>query len=284
MFSKRINNIILSILFIFSLLPLVAGLGYALFYSLGLTGVLNTGFTLKHWATLFKEGNVLLSFGYSALVAVASIIIAVALSIVTALRLHGSLQKGLTSYLIYIPLAFPGIVAAFFFFQLFTKAGILSRLAYTLNITSNINEFPDLVNDQWGIGMICSFVFLAFPFFVLLYVNIINSERLPELKQMASTLGANKNMMLWRLSVPVLLRKSLPNIILYFIFIFGAFEVPLLLGRSNPEAVSVLAVRKLQRFNLLDLPQGYAVAVLYSIFVLAAMWLLFKTKNLANEN
>ncbi len=284
MFSKRINYIILCLLFSFTLLPLLAGFGYALLYSFGVTGVLNTGFTFSNWQALFSEGNVLQSFGYSAAIAAVSIVIAVLLSMLTALSLHRSLQKGGLSYLIYIPLAFPGIVAAFFFFQLFTKAGILSRLAFQLGISNSISSFPDLVNDQWGIGMICSFVFLAFPFFVLLYVNIINSERLPELKQLATTLGAGKKQMLWRLSVPVLLRRSLPNIILYFIFIFGAFEVPLLLGRSNPEAVSVLAIRKLQRFNLLDLPQGYAVAVLYSIFVLAVMWLLFKTKNLANEN
>jgi putative spermidine/putrescine transport system permease protein len=77
----------------------------------------------------------------------------------------------------------------------------------------------------------------------------------------------------------MLLQRALPNILLYFIFIFGAFEVPLLLGRSDPETVSVLAVRKLQRFNLLDLPQGYAIAVLYTLFVFTLLVLLFKAKG-----
>jgi putative spermidine/putrescine transport system permease protein len=77
----------------------------------------------------------------------------------------------------------------------------------------------------------------------------------------------------------MLLKRALPNILLYFIFVFGAFEVPLLLGRTNPETVSVLAVRKLQRFNLLDIPQGYAIAVLYTGFVFVLLMFFFKLKN-----
>lgn len=283
MLSRRATTFIYIILFGFTALPLLAGFGFALLYSLGLTGALRTGFTFDHWKKIFEEGQVLSSFAYSAVIAAVSLIIAVGLAIFTALKLHKSLQRGAMSYFIYIPLAFPGIVAAFFFFQLFTRTGILSRVLNQLHIISDLNSFPSLVNDKYGIGMITTFVFLAYPFFVLLYINIFKTERLSDFKNLAATLGASRKNILYRISVPILLRKSLPNIILYFIFVFGAFEVPLLLGRSSPEAVSVLAVRKLQRYNLLDLPQGYAVAVLYSIFVLGVIYLLFKTKNLANE-
>ncbi|MFX7752023.1 ABC transporter permease subunit, partial [Acinetobacter baumannii] len=81
------------------------------------------------------------------------------------------------------------------------------------------------------------------------------------------SLGANKRQITFRVAIPLLIQKSLPNILLYFIFIFGAYEIPVLLGRSHPESVSVLAVRKLQKFNMLDIPQGYVIAVVYTIFV-----------------
>ncbi len=283
MLSRRYSYAAQSALFIFTAVPLIAGFGYAILYSVGLTGVLRTGFSVEHWKAVFTTGSMLSSFYYSALVAVASIAIAVALSMMTALKLYNYLQKGFLSYLIYIPLAFPGIVAAFFIFQLFSKSGILSRVAYKLHLINDIQAFPDLVNDKYGIGIIAAFTFLIFPFFVLLFVNIIKNERLQEYAQAASTLSAKPRQILWRISLPLLLRRALPNIILYFIFIFGSFEVPLLLGRSDPEMVSVLAVRKLQRFNLLDLPQGYAVAVLYSVFTLIIIYFLFKAKNRANE-
>jgi putative spermidine/putrescine transport system permease protein len=150
---------------------------------------------------------------------------------------------------------------------------------FQINLITSIDKFPDLINDTYGIGMITTHVFLSFPFFVLLFVNVIKTERIVEYQQLASTFAATKWQTLLKVSIPILLQKALPNIILYFIFIFGAFEVPLLLGRSNPETVSVLAVRKLQRFNLLDIPQGYAIAVLYTLFVLILFVFLFKAKN-----
>ncbi len=278
-FSKKFNYLIYALLVPFAVLPLVAGLGFAVLYSVGLVGVLNNGFTGEHWMKIFSEGNVLQSFLYSTAIAIVSLLISVSLSLLVSLKHHQSFRKGLLSYLIYMPLAFPGIVAAFFFFQLLTKSGVVSRLLYQLRLISSIDQFPDLINDTFGIGMITAHVFLSFPFFVLLFVNIIKTERIVEYQQLASTFAATKWQSLFRVSIPMLLQKALPNIILYFIFIFGAFEVPLLLGRSNPEMVSVLAVRKLQRFNLLDIPQGYAIAVLYTIFVFILLVFLFKVKS-----
>jgi putative spermidine/putrescine transport system permease protein len=279
MFSKTSNYLIYALLLLFAVLPLVAGLGFAILYSFGLVGVLNNGFTTAHWISIFTEANVIESFLYSAAIAFVSLAISVGLALFVSLKHHQSFRKGLMSYLIYMPLAFPGIVAAFFFFQLLTKSGIISRLLFQINLITSIDKFPDLINDTYGIGMITTHVFLSFPFFVLLFVNVIKTERIVEYQQLASTFAATKWQTLLKVSIPILLQKALPNIILYFIFIFGAFEVPLLLGRSNPETVSVLAVRKLQRFNLLDIPQGYAIAVLYTLFVLILFVFLFKAKN-----
>lgn len=279
MFSKRSNVIVYALLFLFAVLPLAGGIGFAILYSFGLIGVLNNGFTVEHWTKVFSEGHVVQSFLYSALIAIASLLMSVTLALLTALRHHQVFRKGFFSYIIYIPLAFPGIVAAFFFFQFLTKAGVLSRVLYQLKIITSLDQFPDLINDTYGIGMVTTHVFLSFPFFVLLFVNIIKTERIPEYQQLASTFSATRWQTILHVSAPMLLKKALPNIILYFIFIFGAFEVPLLLGRSNPEIVSVLAVRKLQRFNLLDIPQGYAVAVLYTIFVFILLIVMFKVKK-----
>ncbi len=270
------------LLVLFTVLPLLGGFLYALGYSFGIVGVLKTGFTFQHWSALFGETNILGSILYSFCTAAVAVIAAVFLAMNTALLLYKKLQNGLLSYLIYIPLAFPGIVAAFFIFQVFSKSGFLARLAFQLNLIEEIGQFPDLVNDKYGIGIISSFVFLLFPFFVLLFVNMIKTERLDDFKAVAATLSASPFQIWTKVSMPVLLRKALPNMILYFIFLFGAFELPLILGRSNPEMISVMAIRKLQKFNLLDLPQGYAIAVLYTIFVCSIIILLFRVKNKTN--
>jgi putative spermidine/putrescine transport system permease protein len=206
MFSKKFNYLIYALLVLFAVLPLVAGLGFAVLYSVGLVGVLNNGFTGEHWMRIFSEGNILQSFLYSATIAIVSLLISVSLALPVSLKHHQSFRKGLLSYLIYMPLAFPGIVAAFFFFQFLTKSGVVSRALYQLRLISSIDQFPDLINDTFGIGMIATHVFLSFPFFVLLFVNIIKTERIVEYQQLASTFAATKWQSLFRVSIPMLLQ------------------------------------------------------------------------------
>jgi putative spermidine/putrescine transport system permease protein len=282
---KNKSNIISYILIlIFAVIPLVAGIGYALLYSFGLVGALNNGFTLQHWKLAFADQAVINSFLYSAAIAAVALSISVSLAIAAALRYYHLFKKGLLAYLIYLPLAFPAMVAAFFFFQFLSKGGLLSRIFYQTGLTSSMQQFPDWVNDKYGIGMIITHLFLSFPFFLLLFVSLIETQRLKDFFQLSASLGASKRQTTFRVAVPLLLQKSFPNIILYFIFIFGAYEIPVLLGRSNPEMVSVLAVRKLQKFNLQDIPQGYVIAIVYTLFVLVFILLLLKQKKLAYAN
>jgi len=279
MFKKPVNIISFLLLFVFAILPLALGFSFALAYSFGLIGALNKGFTLDNWSALFESNDVIVSFIYSGWLAIASLTLSVVISMAIAIIFHKKFTKGIYSYLIYMPLAFPSIVAAFFFAQFLGNAGILSRIFYQLGIIDKIQSFPNLVNDQYNIGIIIAQFFLSLPFFTLLYTGLYQTERIDEYAQLANSLGAKKSQSIFRISIPILLKKSFPNIVMYFIFKLGAYEVPLLLGRSSPETVSVLAVRKLQKFNLYDIPQGYAVAVIYTIIILSLLIIVLRTNK-----
>lgn len=281
--QKRWNAIALILLALFAVLPLLLSIGYALCYSFGVTGVLSNGFTTAHWSNLFSDSNVLFSFLYSAAIAAVTVAIAVAAALFIALRHYPSFKKGALSYIIYLPLSFPAMVSAFFFFQALSKAGLLSRIFYNTHLTTSIDAFPDLVNDKWGIGIIAAQLFICFPFFLLLFIARMDSEGIAQYGTAAQTLGATEKQFRRKIAVPMLLQKTWANIILYFIFIFGAYEIPVLLGRSRPEMISVLAVRKLQKFNLLDIPQGYALAVVYTIFIFLILLILLKKQKLAYD-
>lgn len=283
MHLKKSNLFAYLCLFLFAFLPLAGGIGFAFCYSFGIIGALNQGFTFAHWKIFFTDHDAWFSFVYSSIIALTAIVISVSVSLLIVLRYQRFFSRGIFSYIIYIPLAFPGIVAAFFFFQLLGKSGILARVSYQLHIIQSIDQFPDLVNDRYGIGLITTLVFLSFPFFTLLFVNLYKTERVQEFQQLATGLGATKRQYLLKVTIPLLLKRSLPNCILYFIFTLGAFEVPLLLGRSRPEMVSVLAVRKLQRFDLLEVPQGYVVAVLYTLLAFIIIYFSLKKRMLRSE-
>lgn len=264
------------LLLFLAVLPLVLGIGYALLYSFGIVGTLNTGFTFSYWQQLFDSSEVWISFAYSALISGISIILCILISLWVALKYHTYFSMGPLSYFIYLPLAFPSMVAAFFFFQLLSGAGFLARIAYQTGVITTINQFPDLINDRFALGIIITQTFLSCPIFILLYTNLIKSERLESFSALAGSLGATHKEFTFRIAIPLLLQKSLPTLLLYFIFKLGAYEIPLLLGRSNPQTISVLAISKLQRFNLYDIPQGYAIAVLYTIVVLTLLIIAIK--------
>lgn len=283
MFKKPINIISFILLLVFAILPLIVGFGFALAYSFGLVGALNSGFTWHNWNLLFSNNEVLISFSYSAWLALASLTLSVILSLFIALNYHQNFTSGIFSYLVYMPLAFPAIVAAFFFFQFLGNAGILSRICYQLGIIKSISSFPNLVNDEFSIGIIIAQFFLSLPFFTLLYVGLYQTERIEEYITLAHSLGARKSQSTFKIVVPILLKKSFPNIVMYFIFKLGSYEIPLLLGRSSPETVSVFAVRKLQKFNLYDIPQGYAIAVVYTILVLTILVVVLKYNKKAYD-
>lgn len=267
-----------------TVLPLAAGLIYALLYSLGLAGILGNGFTLAYWQSVFAEGVVWRSLGYSAYIATASMSLACLLALGLVIKLRTAFQKGILSYVIYFPLAIPAMVAAFISFQLLGKAGLFSRLTYALGLTESLQSFPDLVNDFWGIGIIFSHSLMAFPFLLLLFLGTYEGERLGELKQIAKTLGAGEGYISRKIVAPILLKQNFAAILLYFIFVLGSYEIPLLLGREAPQMISVLTIRKLQRYDLLDKPEAYIIALIYCVLVLTAMVISLRRSKILQKN
>lgn len=258
------------------LVPVGSGLLYALLFSSGLVGVLNTGWTTAAWQKVLFSGTFWGSMGYSFYIAVLSLFLAVCIALTLALSWQKALHKGLLSAAIYLPLCFPATVMAFFSFQLLSKSGVWSRWAYQLGWISDLQNFPTLIKDAYGIGIIFTSVLLITPFFTILFSQLYQTEKLSELISLSKTLGAGNKKILRSVVVPVLLRRSAVSLMLFLVFVMGSYEVPLLLGRQNPQMISVVVIQKIQRFNLYDMPQGYAMAALYVLLILGVLWMLRK--------
>lgn len=263
--------------------PFAAAFIYSLLYSFGVVGVVNDGFTTRFWESVLSSGEFFKSFGYSAAIAAVSVAISVGLALWIALKFKNELNKKLLSFVIYLPLAIPGVVAAFFTFQLFSKAGFFSRLGYKMGWLEEARQFPDVVNDQFAIGIILTFITVVMPFFVLLFLNVYKNERVEDLSRLAYSLGAKPSQITWRVSLPVILRKTWTLIVLYFIFLLGAYEIPLILGQESPQMLSVLIIREIRQYDLTKISEGYVVAVIYTFIVSLAAILLFSKNRKTNE-
>jgi len=267
--------VVQSIFVLFAAAPLIFGFGYALLYSFGLIGVLNEGFTIVHWERVLFESNFWGTLLFSLVVALVTMGLSLFFALLVVVAWYKNLERGALSYIVYLPLAFPGVVMAFYTFQLLSKSGFLSRLLYNLGITNGLNDFPDLINDAYGIGIIFSLLLLITPFFILLYANMYRNERIQELTELASTLGAKPIQITLKVVLPVLLKKSAFTVVLFVIFVMGTYEIPLLLGRQNPSMFSPFVINKLQKFNLNDIPQAYAISILYILLIALLIGILF---------
>jgi len=181
--------------------------------------------------------------------------------------------------MLYLPLAIPGVVAAFFMLQLFSKGGFFARIAFQLRMIEQTAQFPDLVNDTLAFGIIFTFITMLIPFFTLLFLNVYKNERIGELSALAHALGANANQVTRRVILPIILKKTWVLIALYFIFLLGAYEVPLILGQESPQMLSVLIIRETRQFDLSKISEGYVIAVIYTLVVSLTAILLFLPKR-----
>ena len=274
----------LALFVLVAILPIGFSLAYAAAYSLGWVGLLSEGFTFAYWAKVAAGGEVWGTFGWSLYVATVTVVLTVGLALVLALYLRRPLQHGPLSYVIYFPLALPATVAAFLVFQLFSGAGYLARVALALGLIESAEQFPSAVHDPYGVGIILAHVGITVPFFILLFIQVYNTEKVGALMQLARTLGARRRDTVYRVAVPILLQKAATNVLLLFIAVLGSYEIPLLLGRQSPEMLSVLTMRKYSLFDLSQKPEAFIVALLYTAFVLALLILAFRRGRVAYDH
>ena len=263
--------------------PVTASLLYATLYGFGLVGLLSHGFTLEHWRRVLTSGEAWASARLSLYVATTVVAVTAALALPLALVLRDRLGSGPLAYVLTLPLAVPGTVAAFLALQLLSGAGLLSRLAFRMHLTEGIAGFPELVHDSALAGVIATHVALAVPFFVFLFVELFASERVGPLLELSATLGARSTQGLLKVTLPILLRAAWPSLCLLFVVVLGSFEIPLLLGRQAPQMLSILTYRKYALFDIAEKPEAYILALGYTGLVLGVIAAAFRRHRIGHE-
>lgn len=286
---KNTTNIVKFKRIVFVLLagiPVLAGILYAFLYSIGIFGVLNNGLSSNAWALVLTDISFWKSIAFSMYIGITSVSVSSILSFLLAYWWRENFKSGILSVVIYLPLCFPATVMAFFTYQMLSQSGFVSRIAFLFDFTEGISTFPEFINDPFGIGIILTMVALISPFLILLFSNTFQSEKIEELSAIAATLGASKKQIISRIIIPTLFKKNAASLLLFIVFVMGNYEVPLLLGRQNPQMIAVAIVQKIQRYNLYDIPKGYVMSIIYVGLLLVALGIIafknpqfFKTKD-----
>jgi putative spermidine/putrescine transport system permease protein len=233
-------------------------------------------FTLKHYLTLLSDREFRASLWLTLALTTISTVISAICGLMLALTVREAAKKfRWLNALLQVPLAVPHLAIAVTLINVIAPSGLLARIAFALGLVNAPADFPVLINDRYGIGIVLSYVLKETPFIAVMCLALLVRTG-DEYEQAARTLGASAWQRLRYVTLPLVAPAVISASLVVFAFIFGAFEVPFILGRPYPAMLSVIAQRRYQSVNLEERPDALATAVTLSIITAFLVWLYLR--------
>jgi putative spermidine/putrescine transport system permease protein len=214
------------------------------------------------------------ALGFSLWVSGASTALAALGALLLAAGLTGGRRQpgGATLLALNLNLAFPHLVWAVALGLLLAQSGLIARISAALGLIDAPVEFPVLVRDRYGLGIILHYVSKEIPFLVLIVLAVLRTQG-ATYDLVAENLGASPWQRLRFVTLPLVLPALAAGSALVFSFVFGAYEVPALLGVRYPRTLAVLALEYFANPDLNRRAEGMAISLLISLIILAAVGL-----------
>ena len=248
-----------------------AGMALTMAQSLGLFLPVGPGeATLEHYQILLEDQAMGQSLGLSLFVAFASAAGSVLGGTLLALalwRMPPDLRRvGVVSK---VGLILPHVAVAFLVLLMLSRTGLVSSVLFQTGIITSPEEFPNILHTGSGLGMILAFLLKGVPFALLLIGAVLFGFDI-RLVQTARMLGAGPLRTFWSVTLPRLLPAMHSAFIILFLYAFGSFDIPFVLGESHP---GMLSIRVFDIFFQRDLSQRpEAMAILTLMFAFAAVF------------
>jgi len=245
-----------------------ASLFYAVAESVGYVSVIgqNEISFSAYRATLDLNSEFWTSLGFSLWVSMASTAISSAVALTLAVWLSERNSKMDTLALNW-NLAFPHLVWSVALLLFLSQSGLFSRWAASLGLISAPADFPILVRDRFGIGIILSYIGKEIPFLTITILSVLRSQSVGY-DVVAENLGASRWQRLRYVTLPQVMPALLAGSLLVFGFIFSSYEVPALLGVSYPRALPVLALRFFLDPDLRARSEGMVISLIITLIVM----------------
>lgn len=281
--KKRLRLFVLLLPFLLVTALVFASVWNVLVQSFGIIPAFGlTEWTPEYYAGVFRSPRFLSAVAVSLKIALRSAVVSTVLGVVISLAIiQRNRQNSAYLYAIRIPILVPHAVTALFMIQIFSQTGILSRLCYQLGLLSDHTAFPQLLYTPGYAGTILAYVWKEAPFvayFVLAFMSSISRT----LGEAAENLGACPIRSFWEVTLPLSLPVISKAFLIIFIFAFGGYELPFLLGSTVPKALSVEAYLTYTLPDLLDRPIAMAmngVILLLSVLMTAVYSVLVHKLN-----
>lgn len=257
------------------------GFFFALAESLGyFSPAGQNGLTFANFVNLGRDPEVRAAFFHTLTLTFASTLLAAFFGTMLAIALKNLMRKSAwVKIILHIPLAIPHLAVALTLLGMLAPSGIFARLFYLSGLINAPADFPVLVTDAYGIGIIAAYVFKETPFIALMILTVLTRIS-DDYELVARNLGASKWQRFRFVTLPLITTPLVFSSLIVWVFIFGAYEVPLVLGRIYPAMLSIVAQREFAATDLQERPAAMALAVLMTLLTMIFVWLYLRfTKN-----
>ena len=237
---KQIMPLLLMLPFTLVTLLVLAAIVNILVQSLGYMPVFGLyDFTLRYYIEELKRPEVLSSLAVSLKIALmSSVISAVIGTLICAALVQTRKDRGLMLYTVRLPILVPHTVVAVFTVALLAQTGVFARIAYAVGIISDYTQFPNILYGSGYFGAILAYIWKEAPFIAYFSLALMASVS-HTLGEAAENLGATSLKSFFHITLPLSLPAVMRGFIIVFIYSFGGYELPLLLGSTMPKAFPV---------------------------------------------
>lgn len=243
---------------------LVVGVLTTFFQSIGYFSAIGSNeITLEHYKRLLTDKGLIESLIFSIKTSFLSALLSTIGGVIIAIAAYKLGKEGkLIALTFRLPIIVPHLLSVLLVYNIFSQTGLLARFAYNIGFISSFEEFPVLLYNKNGFGIILAYIWKELPFIAFITYNVL-SKLSNKFSDASRNLGANGFQTMKYVVFPIALPSVLSSFILVFAFSFGAYEIPMLLGGTYPKALPVKAY--IEYINPMLSNRPYAMAINFLI-------------------
>ncbi len=232
------------------------------------------------YVSLFRSPWMYEMFGFSLYVALVSALVATVGGTLVACGIWAMPVVFRRMSVIYkMTLILPHIAIGFIILIFFSQTGVLASLAHFIGLIAGPEGFPNILYGRNGWGLIAAYIYKEMPFAILMVLGPLAGFD-HRLVTCARMLGASRCRIFFRIILPHIAPAVHSVFIILFLYSFGAFDIPYILGNSKPAMLSIEVYNLYFKRDLINRPT--ALAMLMLMFFFSALFIILYSRVVAS--
>jgi putative spermidine/putrescine transport system permease protein len=148
-----------------------------------------------------------------------------------------------------------------------------------IGLIDEYTQFPDFIYSWNGAAVVFAYVYKEIPFVMLMVLSVLKNFDRNQIIT-AKMLGGKEVRIFVKVVLPFLLPIIHTLFVILFVYSFGAFDIPFILGKSSPSMMSVKIFRLYFMRDISARPESLAALAFVLIFSVLSIYLYFRIMRL----